>query len=86
VILGPLELDQYRDFLPTGTAWEPLSALLRFYSGDELDFEVQLVLKRQQVPACELGREDETAPRLGWLTWAKTTPMGRDPGDTILQL
>jgi type VI secretion system protein ImpH len=86
VILGPLSLDEYLDFLPTGTAWEPLRALLRFYSGDELDFEVQLVLKRPQVPACELGREDETAPRLGWLTWAKTMPMNRDPGDTILQL
>jgi type VI secretion system protein ImpH len=84
--LGPLALDEYRDFLPTGTAYEPLRALVRFYSGSEFDFEVQLVLKRGEVPGCELGREDETAPRLGWLTWARVAPMGRDPGDTVLEL
>ena len=84
--LGPLALDQYRDFLPTGTAYEPLQALVRFFAGNEFDFEVQLVLKREQVPGCELGRGDQTAPRLGWLTWAKSAPMGRDPGDTVLEL
>jgi type VI secretion system protein ImpH len=86
VRLGPLALDQYRDFLPTGTAYAPLQALVRFFAGNEFDFEVQLVLKREQVPGCELGRGDQTAPRLGWLTWAKSAPMGRDPGDTVLEL
>ncbi|HEX8984096.1 MAG TPA: type VI secretion system baseplate subunit TssG [Bryobacteraceae bacterium] len=84
--IGPVRLERYRDFLPSGTAYEPLRALARFYSGDELDFEVQLVLDREDVPACELGREDEAAPRLGWLTWARTAAIERDPGDTILEL
>jgi type VI secretion system protein ImpH len=86
VRLGPLPLEQYQDFLPTGTAYEPLKALVRFFAGNEFDFEVQLVLKREDVPGCELGRGDQTAPRLGWLTWAKAAPMGRDPGDTLLEL
>ncbi len=86
VRLGPLTLEQYLDFLPTGTAYEPLEALVEFYCGSEFDFEIQLVLRREEAPACELGREDETAPRLGWVSWAKTAPMGRDPGDTILEL
>jgi len=85
VRLGPLTLEQYRDFLPTGTAYRPLRALLRFFS-DEVDFEVQLVLKREEVPRCELGVEDETAPVLGWVTWMKTVSMARDPGDTLLKL
>jgi type VI secretion system protein ImpH len=83
--LGPLSRAQYADFLPTGAAYQPLRALLRFFS-DEVDFEVQLVLKREEVPRCELGAEGETAPVLGWLTWAKTVDMARDPGDTILKL
>jgi type VI secretion system protein ImpH len=86
IVLGPLPLDRYLDFLPTGTAFEPLRALARFFSGDELDFEVQLVLQRNQVPACELGREDAEGPLLGWVSWAKSAPLGRDPGDTLLEL
>ena len=52
--LGPLDLKQYLDFLPEGSAYAPLRAITRFFSGDEIDFEVQLVLKREEVPACEL--------------------------------
>ncbi len=86
VRLGPLALEQYQDFLPTGTAYQPLRALVRFFAGNEFDFEAQLVLKREEVPGCELGRGDETAPRLGWITWAKSVAMGRDPDDTVLEL
>ncbi len=84
--LGPMTLSRYLDFLPNGTAYEPLRALTRFFSNDEFDFEAQLILKREEVPRCELGSEDETTPQLGWVTWMKSVPMGRDPGETILQL
>jgi type VI secretion system protein ImpH len=86
--LGPLTLAQYLDFLPEGTAYHPLRSLMRFFAGDEIDFQVQLVLARDEVPACELHHEPETAliPQLGWTSWAKTVPMGRDPGDTILRI
>jgi type VI secretion system protein ImpH len=86
ITLGPLTLEQYLDFLPTGAAYEPLRALTTFFSGNEFDFEVKLVLRRQEVPACELGREDDEAPLLGWVSWAKTAPMHRDPGDALLEL
>ena len=86
IVLGPLALEQYLDFLPTGAAFEPLQALARFFSGDEFDFEVKLVLRREEVPPCELGREDAEAPLLGWVSWAKSAPMHRDPGDALLEL
>jgi type VI secretion system protein ImpH len=84
--LGPLTLKQYLDFLPTGTAYEPLQAILRFFSGWEIDYEVQLVLKRKQVPGCVLGDESDEAPMLGWVSWAKNIDMNRDPDDTILRV
>jgi len=84
--LGPLSISQYLDFLPTGTAWEPLRSLVRFYFNDQLDFEVQLVLRRDETPRCELGSPGEDAPRLGWTTWAKTNDMQRDPEETIMRL
>jgi type VI secretion system protein ImpH len=86
VKLGPLTLAQYVDFLPNGTAYQPLRGLLGFFAGAEFDFEVQLILKRDEVPACGLGADDGVAPQLGWVTWMKSTPFGRDPGDTILPI
>jgi type VI secretion system protein ImpH len=84
--LGPLPLKRYLEFLPAGSAYAPLRAITRFFSGGDLDFEVQLILEREEVPACVLGAEGEQAPRLGWATWVKSVPLGRDPADTVLHL
>ncbi len=85
--LGPLTARQYRSFLPAGDAWEPLRAIATFFTGGELELEVQLVLRSDEVPACELRAQDETAPLLGWLSWIKSGDgFGRDPGDTVLLL
>jgi type VI secretion system protein ImpH len=90
VVLGPLTLEQYVDFLPEGSAYVPLQALTKFFAGRELDFEVQLVLKRDEVPVCELtdmmSGASQVLPRLGWTSWAKTVPMKRDPGDAVLRI
>ncbi|MBI4877699.1 MAG: type VI secretion system baseplate subunit TssG, partial [Acidobacteria bacterium] len=37
VVLGPLTLRQFLDFLPNGTAHEPLKALLKFFSNGQVD-------------------------------------------------
>ncbi len=86
IILGPLSLEEYLNFLPDGLCWEPLQAWVRFFSNQEFDFEVKLVLEREQVPACELGADGAAGPRLGWVSWVKSAPFGRDPGDTVLAL
>lgn len=84
--LGPLSLEQYRDFLPQGSAFESLRSLTNFFSNGEIDFEIQLILDRKEVPPCELGAEGDEAPQLGWHTYIKTRPMKVDAGETILQL
>jgi len=86
LILGPLTLRQYLDFLPSGTAFGTLRTMVRLFAGDELDFEMQLVLRREDVPACELGTKGEASPQLGWLSWSKTKPADRNPSETVLQL
>jgi type VI secretion system protein ImpH len=85
IVLGPLTFEQYLDFLPIGTAYKVLCDLADFYSRREIDFEVQLVLKREETPGMPLHYE-EGQPMLGWTTWLKSAPMTRDPGDAILQL
>ena len=86
IVLGPLSLARYSDFLPDGSCWDSLRAWVRFFSNDEWDFEVKLVLEREQVPVCELGAEEASMPQLGWVSWLKSAPLGRDPDDTVLAL
>lgn len=86
VRLGPLKLRQYLDFLPTGSAYGPLQSILRFFAGWEFDFQIQLVLEREQTPPCALGAEGEESPLLGWVSWSKNQPIDRDPDDTILRI
>jgi type VI secretion system protein ImpH len=85
--LGPLTAEQYRSFLPSGDAWEPLRAITKFFSQGEIEFELQLILKRGEVPGCELNPESPEAPLLGWFSWVKSkAAFNRDPGDTVLLL
>jgi type VI secretion system protein ImpH len=86
VRLGPLSKRQYDRFLPTGDAYEPLRALLRFFAHDQFDFEVQLILARDDVPGLVLGADDGSAEPLGWSTWIRTAAFGHDATDTVLRL
>ncbi len=86
VVIGPLSLRRYLDFLPSGSAYPLLRSLVRFFAGDEFDFEAQLILQREEVPLCELGSGGELAPRLGWVSWSSTRPMDYNPSQTVLQL
>ena len=84
--LGPLGVERYCDFLPEGSAHKALRAITRFFSNECLDFEVQLVLDRNQVPGVELDPDSANPARLGWVSWAKTMPLDFDPDDTILTI
>ena len=82
--LGPLSLERYMEFLPGAEAYKNLRALAEFFAGEEYDVEIQLILKRREVPVCEL--KTEQGWQLGWTSWVKTAEFRRDPGDTILEL
>jgi type VI secretion system protein ImpH len=85
--LGPLSAKRYNDFLPTGQAWTALRAIVRSFCGNDLEFEVQLILRREEVPAFELRPPADNGLCLGWHTWLKSgSGFDRDPGDTILLL
>jgi type VI secretion system protein ImpH len=79
-----LTYDEFCRFLPSGEAFERLVGLTRFYAGQEWDFDVQLILKAAEVPACRLGETGEQAPRLGWSTWLKSKEFCHDAEDAIL--
>ena len=58
---------------------------MQFLYGPEIGFDLQLVLKREDVPAARL--DDSSTLPLGWLTWLKSKEeFDRVPDDTILTL
>ncbi|MCX6629966.1 MAG: type VI secretion system baseplate subunit TssG [Candidatus Solibacter sp.] len=84
--LGPLTLEQYMDFLPGHEGHRQLRSLTRFYAGGEYDVEVQLILRKQEVPVCELKPRDGDGQQLGWTSWMKTAEFTHDAGETVLEL
>lgn len=84
--LGPLPLERYRDFLPGRSGYQALKVLARYFGSDEIDFDLQLVLKKEEVPLCTLGDNVEAPPQLGWVSWVRTCEMTGHPRDTILPL
>jgi type VI secretion system protein ImpH len=82
--MGPLSFAQFRQLLPSGTAFKPLVDLARFFVGLALNFDIQLILKAGEVPSCALGKPSAEALRLGWSSWLKTKHFCADTGDAIL--
>lgn len=87
--LGPLSMADYVRLLPTGQSLDRLKDWVRNYVGDELTWDVQLVLMAPEVPPIHLGRAGKLGGegRLGWTTWLSSKPPadGRDPDDLVLR-
>jgi type VI secretion system protein ImpH len=80
VQIGALTLEQYESFLPGGTRLVKLVDWVKFYFSLELDWDVRLVLKHEQVPPLTLDRKRQ----LGWTTWLGTRRTARDADDLCL--
>jgi type VI secretion system protein ImpH len=89
VQLGPLTYQQFAALLPSrtptadGKAFHLLCHLTRLFAGPEYDFDVQLVLRRDEVPPCRLTTNTESGPRLGWNTWLGEVSQTTDATDAV---
>ncbi|MEO1498466.1 MAG: type VI secretion system baseplate subunit TssG [Planctomycetota bacterium] len=85
VQLGPMGYDQFRRLMPNGDAFLTVGQLVRSYVGPGYDYDVQPVLRRDEIPACRLGdeRPDAVGPRLGWNTWVLTHGAATDAEDAV---
>jgi type VI secretion system protein ImpH len=80
IVLGPLGLVAYLRFLPVGDALPKLGALVRHAVGLDHDWDVQLVLKRDEVPTARL----DGATMLGWTSWLSARQRLEDADDLVL--
>lgn len=81
ITCGPLLFADYQRLLPGGTSLTRLLALVRNYIGDELIWDLNLILKQAEVPPLQLG----AAGRLGWTTWLTSRPKAEDAADLTLE-
>jgi type VI secretion system protein ImpH len=86
VRLGPLSFDQFRDYLPDGSAFSTMAHLVRLYVGGTLDFDIQPTLIGAEVPWCQLRASGPGAARLGWNTWVRNHPLERVVDDAVFRV
>ncbi len=81
IVMGPLSLADYERLLPGGDSLERLAAIVRNYIGDELQWDLNLILKKEEVPPLQLGVQG----RLGWTTWLMERDLDKEADDLCLE-
>jgi type VI secretion system protein ImpH len=72
---GPLSAEDLMRFLPGGASLDKLCATVRNYVGDELDWEICMLVDADQAPSMKLGQHGQ----LGWTSW-----LGAPIGGTVM--
>lgn len=79
--IGPLTRNEFNRFLPGGDTLRQLAAAVKLYVGEEKGWDVQLVLKKDEVPLTHLG----AAGRMGFNTWMGRYPKSTDADQVVLR-
>ena len=80
VVLGPVDAAAFADLAPGGARMAELVELVRLYMDPGLDFDVQVLLRKEDVPEARLGAD---APALGWNAWLRQLPAERDADQSV---
>jgi type VI secretion system protein ImpH len=81
---GPLTLKEFIRFLPSGAGFKPAVELTCFLTGTHCDFDIQLVLRAEEVPKLIATSRARRRPMLGWTSWLKTRPFGENDSQVVL--
>ena len=86
IVIGPVSWDDFLSLLPDGSRMTSIQQLVRFYIGQHLDFDIQVILDKSQVPPCRLGDGAPSfAPRLGWTTWLESPERIQHADDAVFR-
>ncbi len=77
--ISELDWQRFHEFLPIGIGYQPLCSLVRFTLRDPLEYDIRLVLRRQDIRELRIG--EQNICRLGWTSW-----LGRERADGVVTL
>jgi type VI secretion system protein ImpH len=83
LVIGPV---RYADFLSLERGQprlERLRRLVRLYIGPVLDYDINIILDRRDIPETQLGG-GASEVRLGWNAWARSEPAIRDSDEAVI--
>lgn len=80
IVLGAMAIERYRSLLPGQQGLQELVAIVRNYIGDELVWDVNLILRHDDVPSLEL----DGGAQLGWTSWLGERVGETDARDLLL--
>ena len=80
IVIGPVGYDDYRRFMPGGESMQRLQAWIKNYVGLTLDWDVRLILQKEEMPPLRLGG----ATRMGWSTWLASAAPVKNPDQMLI--
>jgi type VI secretion system protein ImpH len=85
VKLGPMSYRRFAQFFPGESAMQRMVDLVRLYVGPALDFDVQPVLRRDEVPTAQLASPGGLASKLGRNAWLAARPRSQDASEAVFR-
>lgn len=79
--IGPLGIEQYKRLLPGTPSQRRLAAIVRSYVGPAMDWDVNLILKAEDVPAAVMGENMQ----LGQVCWMAAETRTKDADELYLE-
>lgn len=89
--IGPVGIEEFKALLPGGARAEAIQEIVQFYVGPGIDFDMQVILRKEEVPPLRLlsdgdARKSGYAPQLGWNTWLGSAgALHSDPEDVVFR-
>lgn len=80
IVCGPLDGADFQRFLPGERSLAKLASTVRNYVGDELDWELRLLLVGKDTPKTQLGASGQ----LGWTSWIGDKQSDEAADDVVL--
>jgi type VI secretion system protein ImpH len=80
IVLGPVSRADFSNFLPGTPGLAELHALVRFYTNDEWDWQLRLLLRDVDMPGVRLGA---AGSQIGWTSWLGAGRAGAS--DVVIQ-